>query len=192
MADAPVHNLASLRKPVALIGMMGVGKTRLGKELAKSLGHGFIDSDSEIEHAAGCSIQEIFDRYGEPVFRDGEKRVIQRLIDESTGPRVIATGGGAVTTPETLERLKNDTYCIWLMARVDTLVRRTAGNTRRPLLKSGDPAQILSGLLERRETLYGDAAHIRIQVDDQPLKKTLTLILDGLATCAARDMERTA
>ncbi len=170
-----------IRKPITLIGMMGVGKTRLGVELAKRLGMVFIDSDTEIERAAGCTIAEIFEQFGEQAFRDGERRVIRRLIEKSKMPKVIATGGGAITTPETLERLHGKSHCLWLCARVETLVDRTARNARRPLLNNGDPAQILTDLLEKRRDLYNAASHAAIQVDDQPLNQTVDLMLEALS-----------
>ena len=147
---------ARLTRPVVLVGMMGVGKTRLGRDLAKAMGLDFVDSDDEIEHAAGMSVADIFERYGEPYFRDGERRVLSRLVSE--GPRVIATGGGAIMTPETAELIWQDTISVWVKASVDDILKRTLRNReKRPLLMQGDPETILRDLLEKREPVYGKA-----------------------------------
>lgn len=153
--------LRQLRQPIVLVGLMGAGKTRIGTSLAKALDLSFTDSDTEIERAAGCSIADYFDRFGEAAFRDGEARVIRRLIDGT--PRIIATGGGAVLNPETRAILKNESIAIWLQADIGTLVERTAKSNRRPLLKSGDPHEILTRLSEARAPLYDEASTIKVK-----------------------------
>src|SRR5258708_340761 len=111
--------MAALHRTVALVGMMGAGKSALGRRLAQRLGVPFRDADTEIEIAAGCSISEIFDRFGEAAFRDGERRVISRLLSEA--PHVLATGGGAFIDEETRSRMKTDTITVWIKAPVDLL-----------------------------------------------------------------------
>ena len=146
-----------LTRTIALVGMMGAGKSAIGKRLAARLGVCFKDADSEIEHAAACSISQIFARYGEPAFRDGERKVIGRLLSEP--PHVLATGGGAFMDPTTRQRLKSDAVTIWLRAPVDVLLARTGRRDNRPLLKDGDPRETLVRLLAEREPVYALADH---------------------------------
>jgi len=147
---------ARLDKPLVLIGLMGTGKTRLGKLLASTLGLPFVDSDDEIEKAAGMTIAEIFDRFGEAYFRDGEKRVMGRLLDG--GVRVIATGGGAVMNPDVAELVWSKGISLWIRADMEVIIERTARNDRRPLLRNGDPEKILRELAEKRYPVYEKAA----------------------------------
>ncbi len=149
-----------LDRPVALIGMMGAGKTRLGKMLAESLGLPFVDSDDEIEKAAGLTIPEIFEKFGEPYFRDGERRVIKRLIEE--GGQIISTGGGAILNADTAHELWTQTVCIWVKADLNVMLERTARNDKRPLLKNGDPREIMTRLIEARYHIY-EQAHITVE-----------------------------
>ncbi len=144
-----------LDRPVVLIGMMGAGKSRLGRLLAEALNLPFADSDEEIEKAAGCSISDIFERYGEPFFRDRERLVLQRLIED--GPKIIAAGGGAVMQPDTAEAIWNHAVSLWVRAELPVLVERTARNANRPLLRNGDPATILGNLSAKREPVYSRA-----------------------------------
>lgn len=165
---------ARLDRPLVLAGMMGVGKTRLGKMLAEALGWPFYDSDEEIEKAAGLSIPEIFEKYGEPHFRDGERRVIKRLLENPKS--VIATGGGAVMNPETAADLLADSISIWIKADLDIMVARTAKTDKRPLLKEGDPREILSRLTEVRYPVYEKApVHV-----DSSLGETEEIVADML------------
>lgn len=165
---------ARLDRPLVLTGMMGVGKTRLGKMLAEALGWPFYDSDEEIEKAAGLSIPEIFEKYGEPHFRDGERRVIKRLLENPKS--VIATGGGAVMNPETAADLLADSISIWIKADLDIMVARTAKTDKRPLLKEGDPREILSRLTEVRYPVYEKApVHV-----DSSLGETEEIVADML------------
>lgn len=159
-----LHKTAAIRsrldRPIALIGMMGAGKTRLGKMLAEALNLPFVDSDEEIEKAAGLHIPEIFEKFGEPYFRGGERRVIKRLIEE--GGQVISTGGGAILNADTAHELWTKTIAIWVKADLDVMLERTARNDKRPLLKNGDPREIMTRLMEARYHIY-EQAHIIIE-----------------------------
>lgn len=141
---------------VVLIGMMGAGKSSVGRRLAKTLGIPFLDADTEIEKAAGMAIPEIFEKHGEPYFRAGERRVVARLIEE--GPSIVATGGGAWMDPETRQHVEASGISVWLRADLDVLlkrVKRRGGN--RPLLNKGDQRATLEKLLAVREPVYADA-----------------------------------
>ncbi len=142
-------------KNIVLVGLMGVGKTRIGREIAKILHMPFIDADREIEISAGCSIEEIFELYGEQGFREGESRVIERLLKE--GPIVLATGGGAFINPETRSRIKNDAISIWLKADIELLLERTGRTNHRPLLQNTDPRKVLTSLMDKRYPIYSEA-----------------------------------
>ncbi|MEM6679682.1 MAG: shikimate kinase [Pseudomonadota bacterium] len=144
-----------LARSVVLVGLMGAGKTSVGHRLASRLQAPFVDSDAEIETAAGMSIPDIFRLHGEPAFRDGERKVIARLIGE--GPQVLATGGGAFMDPETRALIDSSAISVWLKADLDTLVARTAGRSHRPLLATGDPRAILADLIETRYPVYAEA-----------------------------------
>lgn len=148
-----------INKPIVLVGLMGAGKTTVGGILAKQLGWPFYDSDEEIVKTAGKSISQIFSDDGEPAFRAMERRTIQRLL--MTGPCVIATGGGAITIPETAREIIARGLCLWLDAPVDVLVQRTQGSDR-PLLQHGDPEEVLMNLYEKRRAAYLQA-HIHVQ-----------------------------
>jgi len=154
-AGARAPGLGVLARPVALIGLMGAGKTSVGQRLAQALGVPFTDSDTEIERAANMTIPEIFERYGAAHFRDGERRVIARLIEGR--PQVIATGGGAFMNDRTRALLKARAVTVWLSADLDVLVARTAGRTHRPLLNRGDLKAILADLIDRRYPVYAEA-----------------------------------
>lgn len=152
--------LSRLDRPIALVGMMGAGKTRLGRMLSETLGLPFADSDEEIEKAARLGIPEIFEKFGEPYFREGERRVIKRLIE--TGGQVIATGGGAVLNPDTARELWSQTLAVWVKADLSVMLERTARNDKRPLLKNGDPREIMTRLMESRYPIY-ENAHITVE-----------------------------
>lgn len=164
-------------RPVVLVGMMGVGKTSVGKRLAKHLGLDFVDADEEIETAAGMSIAEIFEKFGEPYFRDGERRVIARLIDGS--PKVIATGGGAFINPETRQLILDRALSIWLDADVKILADRVSRRSHRPLLKDRDPVEILTELGKVRNPIYA-SAEIHVRSDASPHGRTIDAILEAL------------
>jgi shikimate kinase len=155
-----------LERPVAMIGLMGAGKTAIGRRLAARLGVPFVDADHEIEAAAGRTIAEIFEQYGEGAFRDGEAKVIARLLDRPPG--VIATGGGAFMAEATRALIKQRAVSLWLRADLDVLVRRTTGRTHRPLLNTGDPRQVLDDLMARRYPVYAEADVIVDVTDESP------------------------
>ena len=162
---------------IVLVGLMGVGKTTVGRRLAKRLGRDFVDADEEIERAAGLSVEEIFSRFGEDYFRDGERRVIARLL-ENDG-QVIATGGGAFMNEETRALILEKAISIWLDADLKTLVKRVSRRNTRPLLKSGDPAKILADLAAVRNPVYA-TAHIHVTGNDSPHEMTVEKIIEAL------------
>lgn len=169
---------ARLRRTVVLVGLMGAGKSCVGRRLAARLRLPFLDADVEFEAAANCSIADYFAKYGEPGFRDGERRVIARLLD---GPPVIlATGGGAFCNAETRARIKQGAVSVWLRAELDLLVKRTAGRDHRPLLKQGDPRVILGDLMAARYPLYAEADLVVESTDDVP-EVTVARVLAALA-----------
>jgi shikimate kinase len=161
MSAAPAHQHDPISRPLVLVGLMGSGKSTIGRRLASRLHLPFADSDHEIEEAAGLSITEIFDKYGEAEFRDGERRVISRLIDGT--PKVIATGGGAFMNDETRQLILDRATAIWLDADVDVLVERVARRAgSRPLLNGTDPRAKLLALAKVRNPVYALApVHIR-------------------------------
>lgn len=149
-----------LDRPIVLVGLMGAGKSTVGRRLARRLGLPFIDSDVAIEEASGSPTAELFERYGENDFRDGERRLVARLVEGDV--RVIATGGGAFNDPRTREILNQRAITVWLDAPVDVLAERTSRRNNRPLLRKGNPAQILSKLADERRSFYEEAQiHIR-------------------------------
>lgn len=151
----PGTDIPRLRRPLVLVGLMGAGKTSVGKRLAQMLGVAFVDSDSEIERAAGMTIPEIFARLGEPAFRDGERRVISRLLTERPG--VLATGGGAFVDARTREAIAAHATSVWLRADLGLLWDRVRDRPGRPLLQAPNPRQVLSDLLDRRYPVYAEA-----------------------------------
>lgn len=178
---------ARLDRPVVLVGMMGVGKSSLGRRLAALLDVPFADADEAIEQAAHMSIPEIFATYGEAYFRAGERRVIARLIggegdDPAAGSsavKVIATGGGAFCHPETRALILRSAIAVWLDADLDTLVERTARKDNRPLLQGGDPRTILAALMAEREADYATAP-IRVKSGHVPHQRTLGQLAQAL------------
>lgn len=170
------------REPIVLVGLMGVGKSTVGKRLAQRLGLPFVDADNAIEEAAGMSITDIFAQFGEPYFRDGERRVIQRLIDGT--PKVIATGGGAFVNDATRALILSDALSIWLDADIDVLVDRVRRRDTRPLLRDKDPATVLRELAAVRNPLYAQA-HIRVPSNNAPHDTTVRAILQAIGYGAA-------
>lgn len=169
---------ARLGRSVVLVGLMGCGKSCVGRRLAARMHVPFIDSDAEFEAASGCTISDYFARYGEPAFREGERKVIQRLLE---GPQcVLATGGGAFIDPTTRARIKENGRSIWLRASLDLLIKRTQGRDHRPLLKTGDPREILGRLMEVRYPVYAEA-DIIVDTTDEPPDITVDLVADSLA-----------
>lgn len=174
MQKAKLH----LEKSIVLVGLMGAGKSTIGKRLATVLGVPFVDSDSEIMEAAGCSIADIFELYGEQVFRDLEQRVMLRLLKET--PRVIATGGGAFINPAIREEIGAHGLSVWLKAELEVLVERVSRRDTRPLLKSGDKKEILSRLMEDRYPVYGQA-DIVIDSNAGPHEDVVQGIVEAIA-----------
>ena len=165
-------------RPVVLVGMMGVGKSSVGRKLAQLLHLGFADADDEIEAAAQMAIPEIFATYGEPYFRDGERRVIARLIGSGRA-QIIATGGGAFCNAETRALILDKAIAVWLDSDIDTLIERTARRDNRPLLKQGDPREILTRLRSEREPFYSQAP-IHVMSGNGPHHRMTTKVLRGL------------
>lgn len=168
---------ARITRPVVLVGLMGVGKSTVGRKLAAMLGRDFIDADEAIVAAAQRSIPEIFETFGEAHFREGERRVIARLIDEGHG--VIATGGGAFMDPTTRATVLEKGIAVWIDCDIDTLVERTSRRPNRPLLKQGDPKEILTRLARERSPFYA-AAPIRVLSETGPHAETARAIIKAI------------
>src|SRR5262245_2789275 len=167
-AVAPAERglLAALgKRSIVLIGMMGAGKSSVGRRLAARLGLPFVDADAEIEAAAGMSIPDIFQIHGEPAFRSGEARVIARLLDG--GPQVLATGGGAFMNPNTRARIAAQGVSLWLRADFDVLMRRIKRRQDRPMLKTDDPPATLRRLMDERYPVYAEA-DVTVESRDVP------------------------
>ena len=167
----------SLSCTVALVGLMGAGKSAIGKRLALRLGLPFVDADDEIERAAGCSIAEIFEKYGEADFRAGERRVISRLLDEP--PHVLSTGGGAYIDLETRSLMRAKAITVWLRAELDVLFDRVKKRGHRPLLRQGDPKQVLARLMTQRYPIYAEA-NIVVDSTAQPADRTTEQVIEAL------------
>ncbi len=176
-ANATAVRNAIGKKNIVLVGMMGAGKTSIGKRLAAELDIPFVDADGEIEAAANMSIPEIFETYGEQHFRDGERKVIARLLRD--GPRVIATGGGAVADPETRRRIGQKSIAIWLKADIEVLLERVKRRSNRPLLKADDPGEVLRRLAVEREPFYS-CADITVKSHNAPHQNVVSEILSRL------------
>ena len=169
--------VALAQRSIVLIGMMGAGKSSVGRRLATRLGIPFVDADAKIEEAAQMTIPEIFQTYGEAEFRSAEARVIARLLD--TGPQVLATGGGAFMHPETRAAVRQKGISFWLNAEFDVLMRRVKRRTDRPLLKTGDPAETLKRLMAERHPVYAEA-DVTIHSRDVPHEKMVDEIIAAL------------
>lgn len=165
-------------RSIVLVGMMGAGKSSIGRRLAIWLGIPFVDADFEIEKAAGMTIPDIFSKLGETYFRTGEARVIARLLDG--GPQVLATGGGAFMNADTRAAIAAKGISLWLKAEIDVLMRRIKRRGDRPLLKTGDPAATLRELIETRDPVYAQA-DLTVQSRDVPHDKIVDEIVSGLA-----------
>lgn len=168
-------------RPVVLVGMMGVGKTTVGRKLAAMLHIPFVDADEEIEKAAYMPISEIFSTYGEPYFRDGERRVIARLIGEGrhVDRKILSTGGGAFVDPATRALILDKGIAVWLDSDVDTLMERVGRKSNRPLLRTGNPREILTRLKAEREGFYSQAP-IQVISGAQPHQVTACKILKAI------------
>jgi 3-dehydroquinate synthase len=165
-------------RSIVLVGLMGAGKTSIGRRLAARLGLPFRDADQEIELAAGCSIPELFARYGEAAFRDGERRVIRRLL--AGDPMVLAFGGGAFMDARTREATRSEAISVWLRCSLPTLLRRVATRDNRPLLNGVDREETLRRLIEQRHPVYAEADLI-VDCGDEPPDYTTTCVMDALA-----------
>ena len=179
LSDSEIRALAArIDRPIVLVGMMGVGKSTIGRKLAQLLGVPFADADEEIEAAAQLSVSEIFEKFGEEYFRDGERRVIARLLEG--GPSVLATGGGAFVQPATRELIQQHGIPVWLDSDVATLVERVGRRDTRPLLRDGDPKEIVGRLKAEREGSYAEAP-IKVMSNAGPHGDTVNRILQELA-----------
>lgn len=174
---APERSAPPPARTLVLVGLMGAGKTAIGRRLATRLALPFIDADHEIEQAAGCSISQFFERYGETAFREGECKVIARLM---AGPvHILATGGGAFMHPKTRALIRAKAVSVWLRAELDILVARTARRTTRPLLAQGDPREILEKLIATRYPVYAEADVI-VDSEDVPADLTADRVLTAV------------
>jgi len=163
---------------IVLVGLMGAGKSSVGRYLARALDLPFVDADPEIEAAAGCSVSDIFKLYGEKAFRDGERKVIARLL--SDGPQVLATGGGAFMEPETREVIAEKSISIWLKADLDVLFNRTTGRTHRPLLNEGNSKDTLKRLMAERYPIYAEAS-LTVETKDERTQVTVKRVIKALS-----------
>jgi shikimate kinase len=172
-----------LDRPVVLVGLMGVGKSTVGRRLARRLGLSFVDSDAEIEDASGYPAAEVFERYGEQDFRDGERRLVARLIEGDV--RVIATGGGAYVDPNTRKLLNDRAITVWLDAPVDILAERTSRRDTRAQLRNGDPKTVLERLADERRPSYSEA-HIHVKSGDGAHRDVVETIIRALEDYLSR------
>ena len=175
-------------RTIVMVGMMGAGKSSIGRRLAARLGLPFIDADAEIEQAANATISEIFETHGEAYFRDGERRVIQRLLDGT--PKVLATGGGAFISPETRAAIRAAGVSIWLKADRDLILQRVKRRSNRPLLKTAEPEAVVDRLLAERNPVYAEA-DIHIQSRDVAHDVVIDDILAALDGWLSRDAVET-
>jgi shikimate kinase len=179
--DRLTGSLPVLDRTLVLVGLMGAGKSTIGRRLAARLDLPFVDADNQIEAAAGCSIQEIFDEHGEDYFRDGERRVIERLLN---GPVcVLATGGGAFMNQTTRELIRQKGRSLWLRADIEILVQRTSRRSHRPLLNQGNPREILQDLMDQRYPIY-ETADYSVETDDSPHSVVVERALNAMSSQA--------
>ena len=175
------------QRPIVLVGLMGAGKTSVGRRLAEKLGIPFVDADHEIEAAAGKSIKEIFADHGEPYFREGERRVIQRLI--GNGAQVLATGGGAYINDETRARIQEKGISVWLRASLPLLMKRVGKRNDRPLLMADDPEAVMRGLMETRYPIYA-LADIMVESRDVQHGQMVNDVIRALAQWDGWDKQK--
>ncbi|MGH6620919.1 MAG: shikimate kinase [Alphaproteobacteria bacterium] len=171
-------------KPIVLVGMMGAGKTAVGRRLAARFGLPFVDADEEIETAAGCSIADIFAQHGEAAFRDGERRVIRRLL--KTRACVLATGGGAFMDERVRQMIKESGISVWLKADLETLWHRVRRRSHRPLLNTENPKETLERLMQTRYPVYA-GADITVESNESPLDETVERLVQCLERFLATD-----
>ena len=165
------------QRTIALVGLMGVGKSTIGRKLAQALELPFNDADQEIEKAAGRSISEIFAERGEAEFRAGERRVIARMLD--AGPHVLATGGGAFMNAQTRDLIRQKAVSVWLKADLEVMVRRVSRKENRPLLAGRDAREVLSKLMDERYPVYAEA-DLMVETDERPSNAAVAAIVAGL------------
>ncbi|MEJ0060274.1 MAG: shikimate kinase [Terricaulis sp.] len=185
-AGAELRRLAGdlkLDRTIALVGLMGAGKTTIGRRLAHALKLTFVDADAEIERAAGLSVADIFKLHGEPDFRRGERQVIARLLKDP--PHVLATGGGAFIDPSTRGEMRERAITIWLRAPLEVLMRRVERRDDRPLLKGGDPQAVMKKLMEDRYPIYAEA-DLTIESTNSPHNAAVVAVIEALKARAAR------
>jgi shikimate kinase len=169
----------NLDKPIVMVGLMGAGKTSIGRALARYLGIPFVDSDKEIEKAAGCSVVDIFSLYGEQEFRRVEEKVIERLLETPPLVKVISTGEGAFITDGVRQMILKNAMTIWLKADLELLVKRTNFRHTRPQLLNTDSRQILAQLIKERYDIYA-LADIMVETKDENIHKTLNKVLGAI------------
>ena len=175
--DPAVPDDLFLPRTLVLVGLMGAGKTAVGRRLAARLDLSFVDADHEIEAAAGCSVEDIFARYGEVEFRNVERRIIARLLCEPV--HILATGGGAYMDPQTRARIAKSGLSLWLRADLNLLVERTSRRHHRPLLKRGNPRRILAELMARRYPVY-ETADMVVDSNDAPPERTVDAVITAI------------
>lgn len=180
--------LKNIPQPIVMVGLMGAGKTSVGKLLAKKLYRPFIDSDIEIEKAAGCSVSDIFSIYGEKEFRRGEKKVIERVFSENKN-FVLSTGEGAFIIKGVRDIIKKRSISIWLKANLDLLVKRTSLKDTRPLLKNDNPEKILNNLIEQRYETYAEA-DITVETTDEPTYITVRKVTRAIKNYLKENPDR--
>ena len=174
----------AIDKKIVLVGLMGAGKSSVGRRLAQQLDILFVDSDAEVEAAAGCSVGDIFERYGEEAFREGERRVIARLLDGQ--PAVLATGGGAFMDQETRQLILDKGISVW--ADLQTLVERTAGRAHRPLLNNANPQVTLAKLMDDRYPIY-EKADIVVETGSDSANVTCSRLIDALTRHLSKEVK---
>jgi shikimate kinase len=165
-------------RSIVLVGLMGAGKSTIGRRLAQKLDLAFVDADAEIEQAAGKSVQDIFRDHGEASFREGERRVIARLLE--SGPQVLATGGGAFMTDETRNNISRRGIAVWLKADIALLMKRVRRRDNRPLLKADNPEEVMQTLIEQRYPVYSQA-DIIVESRDVPHSSIVSDVIRALA-----------
>lgn len=175
-------------RPIVLVGLMGAGKTSIGRRLAEKLGLAFVDADHEIEAAAGKTIADIFAEHGEAYFRDGERKVIARLMEN--GEQILATGGGAYMNPETRARIREGGICVWLKADLDLLMKRVMKRNDRPLLRTADPEAVMRRLIEDRYPVYAEA-DVTVECRDVQHAQMVNDVLRALARKAQSESAAT-
>jgi len=182
--EAESHpKIPGLDRTVVLVGLMGAGKTTIGRKLAAKLGMRFVDADEEIERAAGLSVNGIFSTYGEAEFRAGERRVIARLLREP--PLILATGGGAFMDETTRADIAEHAISVWLKADIDLLMKRVSRRNTRPLLNNGNPREVLLRLMDARYPVYAQA-DLTVEVKEQSQSATVQIVIDALTRFCAR------